>query len=88
LRARLGALPGVELVPVSTPTNMVFLRHAGSPAELTASRLAESGVLVLPVGADVVRFVVHRHHTDADIEAVCERAAHAFQPAKEVSHVG
>jgi threonine aldolase len=87
LRAGLRGLPGVELVTASRPTNMVFLRRPGSAAELTASRLAESGVLVLPVGADVVRFVVHRHHTDSDIEAVSERAARALQPAMEVSRV-
>lgn len=87
LRARLGGLPGVELVTVSRPTNMVFLRSPGTAGEVTATRLAESGVLVLPVGGDVVRFVVHRHHTDADIEAVSERAARALRPAPEVSPV-
>lgn len=87
LRAGLALLPGVELVTAGRPTNMVFLRRPGTAAELTAARLAESGVLVLPVGADVVRFVVHRHHTDSDIEAVTERAARALQPVLEVSRV-
>lgn len=87
LRARLRGIAGVELVTVSRPTNMVFLRRPGTAAEVTATTLAQSGVLVLPVGGDVVRFVVHRHHTDSDIDAVTERAARAFHPAQEVSRV-
>ncbi|WP_433493548.1 threonine aldolase family protein [Micromonospora sp. CA-248089] len=80
LREGLGGIDGVDVVEVDRPTNMVFLRRVGTPAEVTATRLAENGVLVLPVGDDTVRLVVHRQHTDDDIEAVTVRAALALRP--------
>jgi threonine aldolase len=78
LRDALAAVDGVEVTTIPCPTNMALLRVPGRGAEETVRRLAAAGVLGLPVGAELVRLVVHREHSDADIVQAAERIAGTF----------
>ena len=78
LRAALAAITGVELPGIPRPTNMVLFRVPGTSAENALERLAGAGVLGLPITSDLVRLVVHREHSDTDIERAAERIASTF----------
>jgi threonine aldolase len=82
LRDALAAIGGVEVATIPRPTNMALLRVPGRAAEETVRRLAAAGVLCLPVGAELVRLVVHREHSDADIAAAAERIAGSVREPK------
>jgi len=67
-------VPGLKLTPPEIDTNMVIFRVAaelGTAAEFCA-RLKASGVLMLPVGPQLVRAVTHLDVTAADIDRVRE----------------
>lgn len=68
----ISTIPGIEINPASTETNIVVFRTtAMSSTELVAA-LKERGVLVLSTGPDTVRAVVHLHITEADIDTAIE----------------
>ena len=82
LRHTLAATGGVEVATIPCPTNMALLRIPGRSAEDTVRRLAAAGVLCLPVGTELVRLVVHREHSDADIATAAERIAGSVRQPK------
>ncbi|MCO5995371.1 threonine aldolase family protein [Actinoallomurus rhizosphaericola] len=82
LRAALAGIAGVEPSAIPRPTNMALFRVPGVPAEKALERLAGAGVLGLPITADLVRLVVHREHSDTDIERAAERIAAVFPGGK------
>jgi threonine aldolase len=69
LASGLANLPGVNVDPTETETNMVRFRVSGVPAELLAERLRGQGVLVLAVGRDTIRAVTSLMVTAVDIQA-------------------
>ncbi len=71
------ALDGVRLAQSTIDTNILFLEitHPGLDAPMVEAALADQGVLALALGERLLRFVTHRHITDADVD----RAASALQ---------
>jgi threonine aldolase len=75
LAERLREVPALVVLQVPHPTNMVFVRVPGVPATTFAARLAECGVLGLPVTEEDIRFVLHAEHNDGDVEIAATRCA-------------
>ncbi len=71
---RLGGLvlgmDGLRLAQDTIDTNILFLEitHPDLDAPIVESALRDEGVLALALGDRLLRFVTHRHITDADIE--------------------
>ncbi|MFG0318784.1 MAG: GntG family PLP-dependent aldolase, partial [Planctomycetota bacterium JB042] len=65
-------LPGTTVDLERTLTNIVLLRFDEPRAREVADRLAEHGVLAMPMAADRLRFCTHRLIDDDDVE----RATH------------
>lgn len=61
---------GLVCPPESVETNLVFveLPPGGPPAALVAQRLAEAGVLAMPLGPRRLRFVTHLDVGPSDVE--------------------
>jgi threonine aldolase len=78
LAAELRSTPGVTVVEVALPTNMVMFDTA-LPADEAMRIAAAAGVLLAPVGAHRLRCVTHK---DVDAAAV-RRAATALSSALE-----
>ena len=78
----LANLPGIEVSPNPTHSNIVFIRKAGSTAEdydrLQVS-LEERGVQVFSIGPRGLRAVVHRQIDDLAIERALEAFSAEFQ---------
>lgn len=73
LPAALAGAAGVETPVIPRPTNMALFRVPGVPAEDALERLAAAGVLGLPITTGLIRLVVHREHSDTDVERAAER---------------
>lgn len=73
LAVGLASIHGVELDPGNVETNIVMARIVARPngSELL-DRLANRSVRAMLYTDDVLRFVVHRHVTDADIDRAIE----------------
>jgi threonine aldolase len=74
----LAGLPGVVLDPATVETNIVFFSIDDTSrldAAGLAARLAEAGVLCLPLGRDSIRMLTHYHISDDDIDAAIEVTA-------------
>jgi threonine aldolase len=67
LAEALSTLDGIELDKSLIQTNLLWFRIKGMPASVFCSRLKEAGVLMLPLGPDVVRAVTH---LNVDAQAV------------------
>lgn len=74
LATALAEMPRFGVDPASVETNMVIVQTDG-PAEAWQAKLAEAGVLCLPVAADRLRLVFH---ADVD-DAQTDRAIEAFR---------
>jgi threonine aldolase len=81
LTGLLRTMPGIYVQAVPMPTNIVIMRFPGLSSTVLLSRLADLGVLGLPLSDEDVRFVVHREHTDADIDTAASRCAEVAQTA-------
>ncbi|MHC4824181.1 MAG: threonine aldolase family protein [Planctomycetota bacterium] len=70
-------MDGVQLAQATIDTNILFLEitQSGLDAPMVEAALADEGVLALALGDRLLRFVTHRHITDADVD----RAASALQ---------
>ena len=78
LASGLASIPAVVLDPDTVETNIVFFSltpDAGFDASGLAARLAEEGVLCLPLGHDSIRMLTHYHISDDDITRVVDIAA-------------
>jgi len=74
-------VPGLELTPPEMDTNMVIFRVAaelGTAAEFCA-RLKTDGVLMLPVGPQLVRAVTHLDAAIADVGNAAEAVSSAAE---------
>lgn len=71
------AMDGVRMAQATIDTNILFLEitHPSLDAPMVEAALADHGVLALALGERLLRFVTHRHITDADVD----RAAKALQ---------
>ena len=67
-------LPGVTLAPDIIDTNIVFARFEppAPPAEEVAGALEERGVLCIPLGQGLIRFVTHFDVDETDVERLVE----------------
>jgi threonine aldolase len=74
-------LPGIASLDPPVATNIVLLRSAPrlGGAEGLCRKLSEEGVLAIPFGADLVRFVTYRDITHSAID-------HALQALARVAH--
>jgi threonine aldolase len=72
LAAGLAGTKGANLNPGEVETNMVRFCVPGRPAEQLAARLRERGVLVLPVGRDVIRAVTSLMVNAGDVRAAAD----------------
>ena len=78
----LANLPGIEVSPNPTHSNIVFIRKAGSTAEdydRHQTSLEERGVQVFSIGPRGLRAVVHRQIDDLAIERALEAFSAEFQ---------
>lgn len=78
LREGCRGLPGLTPVDPPVPTNIVLLRLAprwGGP-EAFCQRLSREGVLAIPFGADLVRFVTYRDITHSAVDQALQALAH------------
>jgi threonine aldolase len=69
---------GVSLLHGPVETNIVFVRVEGHDASRIAGALAEAGVLAIPTGPDVLRFVTHYDVSDAHVDRALEALAAAL----------
>ncbi len=69
LASGLANIRGLEADPAQVETNMVRFRVQVMPAQELVERLRVSGVLVLPVGRDLIRAVTNLMVSAEDIEA-------------------
>ncbi|MEM6672959.1 MAG: GntG family PLP-dependent aldolase [Planctomycetota bacterium] len=83
---RLDAIDGLRSDASSVDTNiaMVHVERDGLGAADLAAKLAEHGVLVMPMGERVLRFVTHLDLGPADVEAL-EAAARAALASPEAA---
>lgn len=73
LAAGLASIEGVELEPEDVESNIVMARIVAQPnGKALLDRLATHGVRAMLYTDDVLRFVVHRHVGDADIDRAIE----------------
>lgn len=68
----LANLPGVDINPVESETNMVRFRVPSLPAPEVAQRLREAGVWVLAVDRETIRAVTHLGVDESDIGRALE----------------
>lgn len=70
-------IDGVQMAQATIDTNILFLEitQASIDAPMVEAALADEGILTLALGHRLLRFVTHRHITDADLE----RAVAALQ---------
>ncbi|MFD9565476.1 threonine aldolase family protein [Streptomyces sp. NPDC059994] len=73
----LAGVPGAEVGDPPCPTNIVTVRLPGRDPDELRERLAERGVLVLPLPTGSVRFVVHREHRAEAVPLVVRALAEA-----------
>ncbi|MBN1593243.1 MAG: aminotransferase class I/II-fold pyridoxal phosphate-dependent enzyme [Candidatus Coatesbacteria bacterium] len=67
-------LPGLTLVPDVIDTNIVFARFdpPAPSAEEVAERLEEQGILCIPLGHGLIRFVTHFDVDETDVERLVD----------------
>ena len=85
LAVGLAEIPAVVLDPDTVDTNIVFFSLADDApmdAGTLSSRLAEQGVLCLPLGSDSIRMVTHYHISDDDIVRAVEITTNALTPSR------
>lgn len=70
LAAELAQINGLRVNLDTVQTNIVMARLEKTPAQTLLNRLAQADIRAYQYAADTVRFVTHRHVTDADIERV------------------
>jgi threonine aldolase len=81
LADELAGMPGIELDPERVETNIVIFRltrppeSEDPPAPRLLARMAEAGVLAVPVGPDRVRLVTHRDVDRTQVVAAIARIA-------------
>lgn len=75
LAAGLNAIPGLAVNVEAVETNIVMCDVTGTGMDEVEfqGRLAGQGIKASPFDQGVIRFVTHRHITDADIDEVCAR---------------
>jgi len=72
LAEELSDLPALEIDLEKVQTNMVFIELTGMNAFELAARLKESGVLMNPLGKNLLRAVTHRDVTRQQVERAAE----------------
>ncbi|WAL96814.1 GntG family PLP-dependent aldolase [Streptomyces sp. Je 1-369] len=77
LATELDRVEGADVPAPSRRTNIVTVRLPGMPEQLLRQRLADRGVLVLPLFDGYVRFVVHREHDEASVAGAAAALVHA-----------
>jgi threonine aldolase len=70
-------IDGVRMAQATIDTNILFVEitQNGLDAPMVEAALADEGILTLALGERLLRFVTHRHITDADLD----RAVSALQ---------
>ena len=67
-KVKLDDAHGASVDLETTRTNIVMVRFAEPQAREVAQRLAERGVLAIPLSPEMLRFVTHREVEDDDVD--------------------